>query len=150
VSDPRVADAISHWAPRFVQAGVDYNDFIRTTGRVGRWEDWLDEWERTGDVHAGLAADAEAAGRARTAGAAWARAAVCYHFGKFVWVLDAERSRAVSDKAIAALYRSHTFLDPAAERVETGSVAVANLRRPADAGRARPGVGKTGHYTNKD
>jgi hypothetical protein len=44
VADARVRSAIEHWAPRFVQAGVDYNDFVRTTGAVERWEDWLDAW----------------------------------------------------------------------------------------------------------
>ena len=34
--------AIDHWAPRFIAMGVDYNDFVRTTGRIERWEDWLD------------------------------------------------------------------------------------------------------------
>lgn len=130
MTDARVRDAIAHWAPRFVQAGVDYNDFVRTTERVESWEGWLDAWMETGDVHAGLAEEAEAAGHGRTAGAAWARAAVCYHFGKFVWVLDAARSRAAADRAVAALYRAHAHLDPAAERVEAGPFAVANVRRP--------------------
>ena len=33
VPDTRVQSAIDHWAPRFVQAGVDYSDFTRTTAR---------------------------------------------------------------------------------------------------------------------
>ena len=30
--DARVRGAIEHWAPRFIAMGVDYNDFVRTTG----------------------------------------------------------------------------------------------------------------------
>jgi len=129
-----VQAAIDHWAPRFVQAGVDYSDFLATTARIESWEEWLDEWCRTADVHVGLAEKAMHDGHLRTAGEAWARAAVCFHFAKFVWVLDAERSRAVADEAIAALYEAHALLDPTAERVEVpldGSLLVANLRRPA-------------------
>src|SRR3954465_14632329 len=85
VPDARVQAAIDHWAPRFVQAGVDYNDFVRTTARIERWEDWLDGWCAVGDEHASLAREAEAARREQTAGEAWLRAAVAYHFGKFVW-----------------------------------------------------------------
>jgi pimeloyl-ACP methyl ester carboxylesterase len=80
-----------------------------------------------------LARDAEAAGRAVTAGEAWLRAAVCFHFGKFVWVVDETRARAAADDAVAALRQAHRLLDPQAERVEApldGGTIVANLRGP--------------------
>ena len=35
--DARVQAAIDHWAPRFIQAGVDYNDFLATTARIETW-----------------------------------------------------------------------------------------------------------------
>jgi pimeloyl-ACP methyl ester carboxylesterase len=139
VPDARVRAAIDHWAPRFVQAGVDYNDFLATTTRIETWGEWLDEWCRTAAVHAGLAREAEVERRRRSAGEAWVRAAVCFHFAKFVWVLDAERSRAAADEAVAALRRAHELLDPTAERIEApldGSRVVANLRRPREAERA--------------
>jgi 2,6-dihydroxypseudooxynicotine hydrolase len=136
--DARVRAAVDHWGPRFVQAGVDANDFARTTARVERWEDWLDAWCETGEMHAELARESEAAGRAQTAGEAWLRAAVCFHFAKFVWVLDEGRSRAAADRAVAALREAHRLLDPTAERVQApldGAAIVANLRRPPGAGR---------------
>jgi 2,6-dihydroxypseudooxynicotine hydrolase len=133
--DARVQSAVDHWAPRFIQAGVDYNDFARTTARVERWEDWLDAWSETASEHAELAQAAEDAGHVQTAGEAWLRAAVCFHFGKFVWVLDEGRSRAAADRAVAALLAAHRLLDPTAERVETPR-AIGNLRRPA--GSERP------------
>jgi dienelactone hydrolase len=139
VPDARVHAAIDHWGPRFVQAGVDYNDFLATTARIETWDQWLGEWCRTAGVHAALAREAEAEGRLRSAGEAWVRAAVCFHFAKFVWVLDAERSRAAADEAVAALRRAHELLDPTAERIEApldGSRVVANLRRPPDVERA--------------
>jgi pimeloyl-ACP methyl ester carboxylesterase len=133
--DARVQSAIDHWGPRFVQAGVDANDFARTTAAIERWQDWLDGWRSLGDAHASAAREAEAAGRGVTAGEAWLRAAVAYHFGKFVWMLDEARSRAVADLAVAALYAAHRWLDPAAERIET-PLAVGNLRRPVGVARA--------------
>jgi dienelactone hydrolase len=136
VQDARVRAAIDHWAPRFVQAGGDYNDFLATTARIETWDEWLDEWRKTAGVHAELAREAEAAGHRRTAGEAWARAAVAYHFAKFVWVVDPDRSRAAAEEAIAALYRAHELLDPTAERIEApldGASVVGNLRRPEDA-----------------
>jgi dienelactone hydrolase len=136
--DARVQAAIDHWGPRFVQAGVDTNDFLATTQRIDTWDQWLHEWCTTGDLHATLAREAEEAGRTLTAGESWARSAVAYHFAKFVWVLDAERARAALRKSIEALYRAHSLLDPSAERVEApldGSHVAANLRRPPDAER---------------
>jgi pimeloyl-ACP methyl ester carboxylesterase len=134
--DARVQAAVDHWAPRFIQAGVDANDFARTTARVERWEDWLGAWCSTAGEHETLAREAEAAGRTVTAGEAWLRAAVCFHFGKFVWVLDEARSRAAADRAVSALREAHRLLDPTAERVEApldGAEVVANLRRPLGA-----------------
>jgi dienelactone hydrolase len=139
VQDARVQAAIDHWAPRFVQAGVDYSDFVVTTAGVDRWEDWHAAWCRNGDMHAALAEEAAARGRRLTAGEAWARATVAYHFAKFVWMVDPGLSRAAADKAVAAMARTYEFLDPQAERLEVpldGGQVVGNLRRPD--GDARP------------
>jgi 2,6-dihydroxypseudooxynicotine hydrolase len=139
--DARVRTAIEHWAPRFVQAGVDHNDFLRTTAAIERWEDWLDGWAELGDRHAGLAREAEDAGRRITAGDAWLRAAVAYHFGKFVWVLDDTRSEPVHRKAVDAFYAGHRLLETGVERIEValdGASVVGNLRRPRAGAAAAP------------
>ena len=136
--DERVQAAINNWAPRFISQGVDYNDFVRTTGKIERWEDWLDAWCATAEVHAGLARDAEAHGYSLTAGEAWVRAALCYHFAKFVWMVDMAKYRAAADKAVSSLYAAHKHLDRTAERLEVpldGAIMVGNLRRPANADR---------------
>ena len=132
--DARVQAAIDHWAPRFVQAGVDYNDFVVTTAGVERWEEWHAAWYRNGDMHAGMAEEAAANGRRLTAGEAWARATLGYHFAKFVWMVDRELSRAAADRAVAAMAKTYEFLDPEAERIEVpldGGRVVGNLRRPS-------------------
>ncbi len=135
-ADPRVRAAVDHWAPRFIAMGVDYNDFVRTTSRIERWEDWLDAWTAVADEHLQLAEDAESAGPSRSAGEAYLHAAICLHFSKFVWVLDAAAHRAATERAIAAMAKAHSFLDPTAERIEAtlgdGTLA-ANLRRPSGA-----------------
>jgi pimeloyl-ACP methyl ester carboxylesterase len=133
VPDARVQAAIDNWAPRFTTNGVDPNDFRTTTARIERWDEWLDAWCETAEVHQALAEEAREAGRRRTAGEAFVRAAVCFHFAKFVWVVDAERNRRTTERAIAALYAAHELLDPTAERVEAplgGGRIAGNLRRP--------------------
>jgi dienelactone hydrolase len=134
VPDARVRAAIDHWAPRFVQAGVDYSDFVATTAGVERWEEWHSAWCDNGDMHAGLAEEAAAKDRRQTAGEAWSRATVAYHFAKFVWMVDPDLSRAAAEKAVAAMAKTHEYLDPSAERIELpfdGGRVVGNLRRPA-------------------
>jgi pimeloyl-ACP methyl ester carboxylesterase len=113
--------------------GVDYNEFVRTIGRIERWDDWLDAWSAVADEHLDRARAAEDAGRTRSAGEAYLRAALCLHFGKFVWVLDARAHRVATERSIAALYRAHGHLDPTAERIEAsldGALVAGNLRRP--------------------
>jgi pimeloyl-ACP methyl ester carboxylesterase len=130
VPDARVQAAIDNWAPRFVANGVDFNDFSRTTAKIERWDEWLDAWIETADEHRALAEEAESD---VSAGEAWVRSAVSYHFAKFVWVVDVERNRDATRRAIEALARAHAALDPTARRIEIpfgGSTLVANLRRP--------------------
>ena len=133
MADARVQAAVDHWAARFIQAGVDYGDFMATMARIETWDEWLDEWSANAAMHTELAREAEESGRGRTAGEAWQRAAVGFHFAKFVWVLDEGKSRAAADRAVDSLRRAHRHLDPAAERLEMsldGGKVVANLRRP--------------------
>jgi len=132
--DARVQAAIDNWAPRFTSQGVDYNDFVRTTRAIERWDEWLDAWCATADVHVDLAREAEARRRFLSAGEAWVRAALCYHFAKFVWMVDMAKYRVAADKAVMSLYVAHKHLDSTAERLEIpfdGTTMVANLRRPA-------------------
>jgi pimeloyl-ACP methyl ester carboxylesterase len=136
VPDRRVQAAIDNWAPRFVSQGVDFNDFLSTTATIERWDDWLGAWVETADVHRALAEEAEAAANGRTAGEAYVRAALCYHFGKFVWLVDLDRHREATERATACIYAAHRHLDPGAKRVEVpfeGETLVGNLRQPAGA-----------------
>jgi 2,6-dihydroxypseudooxynicotine hydrolase len=138
MADARVEAAIEHWASRLIQNGVDYNDFVRTTARIETWEQWLAEWNRTADEHEEYALESERAGRGRTAGEAWLRAAVCRHFAKFVWTLDSQLAAEATHRSVEAMRRAHRHLDPTAERIEArldGARVVANLRRPPGARR---------------
>lgn len=137
--DARIEAAVANWGPRFTSQGVDPNDFASVTGSLERWEGWLPAWTANGDIHADLARQAEASERWVSAGEAWVRAALSYHFAKFVWMVDMDRHRDAADRAVDALGRAHRLLDPTAERVEIpfeSGLMVANLRRPLS--EARP------------
>src|SRR5574342_750095 len=132
--DERVQAAIANWAPRFTSQGVDYNDFYRTTARVEKWDDWCREWCATGDVHARLAAQAEAKGHSTSAGEAHIAAALCYHFGKFLFQDHHDEYMDAGRRSIDAFAKGLKLLDPTGERVEIpfdGATMVGHLRRPA-------------------
>jgi pimeloyl-ACP methyl ester carboxylesterase len=134
VPDARVQSAIDNWGPRLISNGVDYNDFVRTTASISRWVQWLGAWRATAEMHEELALRAREQGHDRSAGEAFLRAAVTYHFAKFVWVLDVEANHNATEAAVRAMYAAHALLDPTAERIEApldSGVVAGNLRRPA-------------------
>src|SRR5207249_887186 len=108
--DARVQSAIDNWGPRLISNGVDYNDFVRTTAAISRWEQWLDAWRATAEIHEQLALQAREQGHDRSAGEAFLRAAVTYHFAKFVWVLDVEANHSATGAAVNAMYGAHALL----------------------------------------
>jgi 2,6-dihydroxypseudooxynicotine hydrolase len=132
--DPRVEAAISHWAPRFVINGVPLTDFQEVTAGIDRWEDWCSAWSARAAVHENLGDKALAAGYSLSAGEHYTRAAVCYHFGKFLFVNDLEEMRAAHMKAVACRNKALPLLDPPGERVAIpyeGKELYGNLRKPA-------------------
>jgi dienelactone hydrolase len=133
VTDERVASAVANWAPRFVANGVDMNDFQRVTSRVERWEEWCGEWCRLGREHEGLMEEALAGGNYRSAAAHGLRAAMAYHFGKFLFVEYPEEQRAAHERTVAVYRRVLPYFPVPGERVEIpyeGGVMAGILRRP--------------------
>jgi len=141
VPDARIQSAIDHWAPRFVANGVPLADFREVTAPLARWEQWCGAWSARAAQHADLGQAALADGFRLTAGEHYTRAAVCYHFAKFVFVVDYAEMRAAHGRAVDCATRALPLLDPPGERVAIpyqGSQLHGHLRRPA--GAARPPV----------
>ncbi len=137
MADSRVSAAVSHWAPRFVANGIDYNDFVRVTSAIGSWDAWCEQWCLAGAVHEQLGRAALAAGRERSAGAHLSQAAVYYHFAKFMFVDDVDQMRAAHLMAVRCASDALPFLDPPGERVEIpfdGTTIAGVLRRPPGPG----------------
>jgi dipeptidyl aminopeptidase/acylaminoacyl peptidase len=135
--DDRVASAISNWGPRFTTNGVTVADFERVTGGLERWADWCAAWCTAAEGHERLGRDALADGRTRSAGEHLARAAVYYHFAKFVFVVDLGQMRAAHRRAIDCLDAALPYLDPPGRRLEIpfeGARLVGVLRLPAGPG----------------
>jgi 2,6-dihydroxypseudooxynicotine hydrolase len=139
--DPRVEAAISHWAPRFVINGVPLTDFQEVTAGVERWEDWCSAWSARAAVHEELGNKALAEGCKLSAGEHYTRAAVCYHFGKFLFVNDMEQMKKAHAKAVECRNKALPFLRPPGERAVIpyeGKQLYGILRKPT--GAAKPPV----------
>lgn len=144
-ADERVRSAIDHWAPRFVANGVDLNDFQRVTARVARWDDWCREWSACGAMHAALGEDADRAGCAISASQHFFHAALCYHFGKFLFVHRPDELRVAHEQVVRNYQRALPGFDFPGERVaipyEAGLTMFGILRMPRPApGMVRPPV----------
>jgi dienelactone hydrolase len=139
--DPRVETAINHWAPRFVANGVPLADFQEVTAGIRRWEEWCEAWSARGAVHRALGEEAISAGYRLSASAHLNRAALCYHFAKFVFVNDYEQMRTAHRHAVDCRHRALPLSDPPGECVaipHEGTRLYGVLRRPP--GIARPPI----------
>jgi pimeloyl-ACP methyl ester carboxylesterase len=118
LKDSRVSSAISHWAPRFVSNGVLLADFEEVTASLDRWEDWCAAWSRRAQVHEDLGRTSLKEGYRLTAGEHLVRAAIYYHFAKFVFVQDPAQMRTAHMKAVALYREALPLIRPAGEYVE--------------------------------
>ncbi len=132
--DERVATAAAHWGARFTANGTEYGDFVATLGRITRWDDWCREWGSTARRYERLAESAEDAGHQQTAAGAWRRAALAWHWGKFVFVDHPDEQRAAHERTVACYRKAAGALAPPAELVHIpyGDTSLpAYLRVPA-------------------
>ena len=131
--DARVAGAAAHWGYRFTSNVTDYGDFTATLARITRWADWCREWGVTASHYEQLAEAAEDDGRLPTAVGAWQRAALAWHWAKFVFVDDPQQQRAAHDRAVACFRKAAPALTPPAILVEVPygtTILPAYLRLP--------------------
>jgi dienelactone hydrolase len=133
MQDARVRSANAHWGPRFVANGVPLTDFEEVTASIASWDDWCRAWSERASVHEEMGRAALANGKLLSAGEHLSRAAVCYHFGKFLFVHDIPQMKAAHGKAVECKNLALPHIRPAGERVEIpyqGGRLYGILRKP--------------------
>ena len=131
--DPRVESAIAHFAPRFVSNGILLTDFQEVTQGIDRWEDWTSAWSKRALVHENLGKEALEQQFFLSASEHLSRAAVYYHFAKFVSVHDLGEMRTAHMKAVECKQLALPHMRPPAVRVEIpylGKTLAGFLRLP--------------------
>ncbi len=132
-ADKTVQAAIAHWSYRFVANGVPLADFNDVAAKVTRWDDWCQAWVERGQVHEALGQAALDEARWLSAGEHLTTAAVCYHFGKFLFVHDRQAMREAHERAVRCRGQALPHLSPPGERVEIpydGITLKGILRKP--------------------
>ena len=132
-SDSTVSAALGHWAPRLVANGVPLTDFQEVTAAIATWDDWCAAWSARAAIHEDMGRMALAGGYTLSAAEHLKTAAVCYHFGKFLFMHDPAQMRAAHDKAIDCHRTALPFMRPPGERVEIPYAVTtlkANLSKP--------------------
>lgn len=115
--DAKLANAIAHWGPRLTVNGVNLSDFNDVTSSIDRWDDWCRAWSERAKLHEATGRAALADKQLVSAGEHLMRAAVTYHFAKYLFVQDMEQMRAAHGKAVECLTLALPHLDPPGERV---------------------------------
>lgn len=139
--DPRVATAISHWAPRFVSNGVLLADFEEVTAAIENWDDWCGAWCERARMHEALGREALGEGYRLSAGEHLVRAAIYCHFGKFLFVHDQAQMRSAHARAVQCYRDALPLMRPPGERVAIpyeGKTLYGVLRLPAQVHAGNP------------
>jgi dienelactone hydrolase len=116
-----------------IASHVPYWDLEQIRAEVGRWEDWLPTWCRWAERHEALGDEALAQGRRLTAGEAYVRAGLFYHWATFVSVEDEDAFRAALEAGARVWAKAAPLVDPPMELVEVpfeGTTLPGYLRKP--------------------
>lgn len=132
--DSTIATALGHWAGRLVANGVPLVDFQEVTGGLASWDDWCGAWSARAEVHETMGREALQARNDLSAGEHLTTAAICYHFGKFLFMHRPDEMRATHEKAVACHALALPRLLPPGEPVDIpyeGGALKGYVRKPA-------------------
>lgn len=130
--DARITHA-HHFLARFTVNGVAASDFDDVLKSLDTWDDWCRVWSERAAVHEAMGREALNANHTVSAAEHLCRAAVTYHFAKYLFVQDMQQMRAAHMKAVTCLDLALPHLDPPGERVlipYEGKHLVGTLRKP--------------------
>ena len=124
---------------RVVGDGVFYPDLLRLRSSIRSWDQWLERWSELGSEYEKLAQAAESQGHLVTAGEHYWQAALCWHFGQFLWFHRPHEKETAQARKIELYRKAAPLLLPPAERSDVAFDGIRMpgfLRRPAGGGPA--------------
>ena len=130
----RLQQVVGQWLPRIQTAGITAVDAARLIAAAGDWPNWCATWAKEGERHLAAGDTALAAKRSITAGEAYVRAALFFHFAQFMFFDDVAAKDRVARMKVEAYRKAAPLLVPPARpmavRFKDGGLN-AYLRLPA-------------------
>jgi len=134
MADRNVAVALDRFTWRMLSQYVSPWEFEQLKQKIQAWEQWCEEWCKAAQKHAAIADKAAAAGNRITAGGAYIRAALYYHWASFLFVHDQKQWRAAMAAMDGCWKKAAPLVAPAMELFEIpfeGTPLPGYLRKPA-------------------
>jgi 2,6-dihydroxypseudooxynicotine hydrolase len=138
MADRNVEVALERFTWRMLSQYVVPWEFEQLKKRIERWDQWCEEWCRAARRHADIGDEALARGHRLTAGAAYVRAALYYHWATFLFVHDQAQWRAGMEAMGECWRKAAPLVEPPMELIEVpfeGTVLPGYVRKPAGARR---------------
>jgi dipeptidyl aminopeptidase/acylaminoacyl peptidase len=130
----RLNQVVGHWLPRIHTAGITAGDADRLIAAAGEWRNWCATWSAEAERHLAMGDAALGRGRGISAGEAYVRAALFYHFAQFMFFDDLDAKERAARRKIEAYRKAAPLLVPPAKPVAVrfkDGVLNAYLRLPA-------------------
>jgi hypothetical protein len=141
MADRNTTVALDRFSWRMLSQYVSPWEFEEIKKKIQKWDDWCAEWSKAARKHADIADKALSAGNRATAGDAYIRAALYYHWASFLFVHDQQQFVAAMEAMGECWKKAAPLVDPPMELMDIpfeGYAMPAYLRRPA--GIAKPPV----------
>jgi len=133
MADDYVKHAREHMLARYTINGVNASDFRDVTNSIEKWEDWCSAWSKRAKIHEEMGLEALSKNKFISATEHLCRAAVTYHFAKYLFVQDMSQHRIAHQKAVECHTLALPHMDPPGVRVlipYENSNLVGILRKP--------------------
>jgi dienelactone hydrolase len=141
MADRNVTVALERFTWRMLSQYVSPWEFEELKKTIQKWDDWCAQWCKAARRHEDIADKALAAGHRVTAGDAYIRAALYYHWASFLFVHDQKQFVGAMEAMGQCWRKAAPLVDPPMELMEIpfdGYAMPAYLRKPA--GVVRPPV----------
>ncbi|SMY07686.1 alpha/beta hydrolase family protein [Flavimaricola marinus] len=135
MAENRLTEVAGHWLPRMEVAGIPSSLSKSIMERAGTWDNWCAAWSEEGASQAGHGDAAFEAGYLVTAGEAYSRASLLYHFAQFMFFDDLTQKAAAAEQKLALYAKAAPLLAPPATPLKVpfeGGHLSAYHRVPAD------------------
>lgn len=138
MADRNTQVALDRFTWRMLSQYVSQWEFDQIRQKIERWDQWCEEWSKAARKHAELGDRALQQGHRATAGTAYIRAALYYHWASFLFVHDQGQFVAAMEAMGACWAKAAPLVDPPMELLE---IPFEGLRMPGWL-RKPPGVAK--------